>query len=112
MTRTNDLLPDAESAEDPVEDVVGDHGTDDLAELLDGQPEVEGDQLVAAPGQERFRGGTQGRLRRGRCFPGIGRPSRLAGSPSAATELSLRAIAVRSASEARPGRRAGGDSTG
>ena len=68
-------LPDAEPAEDAVEDVVGDHGADDLAQLVDGQPEVEGDELVATAAQRAISSGrSQGRLgARGGC-PGSARP--------------------------------------
>src|SRR5207253_10656548 len=49
-------LPDAEAAEDPVEDIVGHHGADDFAEFFDGQSEVERDQLVTASEPEGLRG--------------------------------------------------------
>ena len=48
------LLADAELAEDAVEDVVGDDGADDLAQLVDGLPEVEGHELVATAPEQGF----------------------------------------------------------
>ena len=40
-------FPDAEPAENAVEDVVGDDRADDLAQLVHGEPQVESNQLVA-----------------------------------------------------------------
>src|SRR5829696_3113479 len=49
------LFADAEPAEDAVEDVVGDDGADDLAELVDGLPQVDRDELVAAVEEQGLR---------------------------------------------------------
>src|ERR1700682_1722662 len=58
--RARRLLADTEAAEDAVEDVVGDDGADDLAQLIDGLAEVDRDELVAAAQEEGLGGGLEG----------------------------------------------------
>ena len=41
------LLPDAESAEDPVENIVSVNGTENLADLFEGVTQLECDQFIA-----------------------------------------------------------------
>ena len=69
------LLPDAEAAEDAVEDVVGDDGADDFAQFVDGLPEVEGHELVATAFEQGLGRGLEGLARRGRGSRGNGRRS-------------------------------------
>ena len=47
-------FPDTESSKDPVEHVVGYHGADNLAQLIDGRSQVERDQLVPCSVPERL----------------------------------------------------------
>src|SRR5438270_2971002 len=54
------LFTDAEPPEDAVEHVVGDDGADDLAELVEGEAEVDGDELVADAEGARGGGGGEG----------------------------------------------------
>ena len=96
------LLPDAEPAEDAVEDVVGDDGADDLAEFVDGLAEVDGDELVAAAEREGRRRPSARRLGwRGRGSRGSGRRCRRAGRPSARAARRAAAIAGAEGVEAR-----------
>ena len=41
-------FPDAEPAENAVEDIVGHDGADDATQLIHGEPEVESDELISA----------------------------------------------------------------
>src|SRR3954447_938365 len=55
-----ELLTYAEAAEDAVEDVIGDDGADDLAQLVEGEAQVDRDELVAAADEEDVGGVAEG----------------------------------------------------
>ena len=50
------LLTDAEPAKNAIKNVVGHDGPDDLAQLIDGEPQVERDELIAGARGDQPRG--------------------------------------------------------
>ncbi len=99
--RHSRLLADAEAAEDPIEDVVGDDRADDPAELVDRQSQIDGDQLIAPAAEQSFRRRPQGRLGAESGCLDIARPSRPE-VPSASWSRMVAAIAERSVSRPAP----------